>query len=144
PQLTSFHEKTSSNAKSFVVKVAHHDGTPHFSTTAMNPILLNSSRFVSPTQLSIDLPLPLVPFNKQSASTWASHYSESTDSIIYGRILCSYPKPQTAILAHWTPFNDTHNTDASLTPQSRQATFQRCPGCPLNDVTIKQTARIVN
>jgi len=86
-------------------------------------------QYVIPERFSIDLPLPLIPLNKKCKSAWAAHWSDSSDSIIYGRIIVSYPLKCFAVLAHWIPVQGSANL--LLTPASRQASFMRCPGCSI-------------
>src|SRR6266496_619717 len=46
-------------------------------------------QYVVPEHLSIDLLLPLIALNKKCKSAWVAHWSDSSDSIIYGRIIVS-------------------------------------------------------
>ena len=49
----------------------------------------------------------------------------------------------TGVLAHWIPITSS-DPNIHLTPSSRQANFQRCPGCSLNDSSIKKTGLILH
>src|SRR5438034_10332399 len=56
--------------------------------------------------------------------------------------MTTHLKTHTGVLAHWIPVI-TSDPNVHLTPTSRQAIFQRCPGCSLHDSSIKKTAIIL-